>query len=282
MATFNEHLAAGTAYAFGWFIDSNGFPTGGTSSAPSQGAAGSAAFRIRGIKSASPTIPDPERVPVTGDDTLLAEFQFASIATRGFNIEYSIESLTLLSRLLNTTIQTWGEARVALLDIPNPPDYNMGFILQGKAKKQDTGVAGQAAWSGIIMPLSTATPLGRSTFEERGAAVFRYSISPQIAGYDPFGITFGSAVYGQGGALGGRYMPFDSEYPVTLHTWRGTGALSTFTLDYQPVSAAKTPGYSNRVALSTSSVSTTAPYSVTYGSTPAGAAAVVSVYEFQG
>ena len=282
MTTFNEHLAAGTAYAFGWFIDSNGFPTGSTTSAPSQGAAGSAAFRIRGIKTASPTIPDTEKTPVTGDDTLLAEFQFGSIATRGFNVEYSIESLTLLGRLLNVTLQTWGEARVALLDVPTPPEYNMGFILQGKAKKQDTGVAGQTGWAGIVIPLATALPLGRATFEERGAAVFRLSVSPQVAGYDPFGITFGTAVYGQGGASGARYMPFDAENPVVLQTWRGTGALATFTNDYQPVSAAKTPVYVNRVLATTSSVVTTAPYSTTLSAAPAGAAAIVSVHEFAG
>ena len=282
MATFNEYLAAGNAYAFGWFIDSNGFPLGSTASAPSQGAAGSAAFRIRGVKTASPTIPDTEKVPVSGDDSLLAEFNFGSIATRGFNIEYSIESLTMVGRLLNTTVQTWGEVRAALMDIPTPPDYNMGFILQSKAKKQDTGVQGQASWSGVIIPLATATPLGRATFEERGAAVFRYAVSPQTAGYDPFGITIASAVYGQGGASGGRYMPFTAEYPIVLQTWRGTGAIAQFTLDYQPVNATKTPVYVNRVIATTSSVVTTSPYSVTVSANPAGAAAVVSIHEFQG
>jgi len=279
MATFTEWIAAGNAYAFLYFIDNNGFVTGGSPTAPSQGAAGSAALRIRAIKSAAPTIPDPEVTQVTGDDDLEGEFQYPSIASRRFNVEYSIESHSRNATLLNVTQQQWGEILAVPMDIPNPPDYNVGVILQSKAKKKNTGVDGLAAWSGVIVPLATATPLGRAGFDERGAAVFRLSISPQKAGYDPFGITIQESTYSTSAA---RYLPFTSEYPITLHAWRGTGALAQFTLDYQPVSAAKTPGYSNRVLLSTSSVVTTAPYSVTFGSTPAGAAAINVVYEFQG
>lgn len=280
MASFTQKIQAGNAYAFGWFIDSFGFPTGATASAPSQGATGSGAFRIRGIKNASITIPTPEGVPVTGDDSLLGEFQFPSVEIRRFDIDFSVDDLDLLATLLNITLQTWGEARVALNDLDVPPEYNMGFILQSKAKKFDTGVQGQKGWGGTIVPLATASPLGRVAFEERGAAVFRYSISPQSAGYDPRGFTINTANYNVVSG-GGRQQPFTAEYPLHLKTWRGTGAVTEFNLDFQPITAAKTPFYERRVAKTTSAVNTT----TNTGSVSVAAAAgaeLVSIYEFNG
>jgi hypothetical protein len=278
MASFTKGAAAGNQRAFAWFIDDNGFPTGATNTAPSAGATGSGAFQIKGVKTASPTIPESDTVQVTGDDDLISEFSFASLTTRAFTVEYSVEDLTVVAAMLGTTLVTWGEVKVALLDIVSPPERNMGFIFQSRAKKQDSGVMGQAPWHGAIVPIATAEPLGRASFDERGAAVFRMRITPQIAGYDPFGVTIQSANYG---TSGGRYATFLSEHPLHLMRHTGTGAIAEFTLDYQPISAAKTPVYANRVLQTTSSVSTSAPYSYTTSGNPASGAAIVSVYEHE-
>ncbi len=277
MASFTKGLAAGNRLAFAWFIDDYGFPLGSSTSAPSQGATGSPAFNLEGIKTASPTIPEPEIVPVTGDDDLLAEFDFSATTARSFQIEYSVEDLNILSAILGTNVVTWGEAKVSMLDIPNPPERNIGLIFQSRAKKRNLGVSGQKGWNGTIIPLATLTPLGRASYDERGAAVFRMQVTPQQAQYDPVGITIAAANYG---SSGGRYQTFFTENPITLHTWRGTGVVTQFTLQHRPITAAKTPVWSNRVAATTNSVSTTAPYSATVSAAPAGAAAAASVYEF--
>lgn len=276
MPAYKRQVAAGNQRSIMWYINGFGFPTGGSPSDPSQGAAGSSAILIRGIKTSAPAIPNPDTVQVTGDDDLIAEFYFNNIGSRGFEITYSIEDLDVLATHLGIILQNWGEARVAIMDNVNAPERDMGFVFQSRAKKQDSGVAGQKAWGGLVVPLSTYTPLGRVQFEERGAAVFHGYVVPQLAGYDPFGITIQSSQYG---TSGGRLMPFTSEYPLMLHAHRGNGALSTFTLDYKPISAAKTAAVSNRVALTVSSVATSSPYSETFGSTPAGAAAITTIYE---
>ena len=78
-----------------------------------------------------------------------------------------------------------------------------------------------------------------------------------------------------------RYRPFTAENPITMHAHTGNASLQTWTLDYAPVSAVKTSLISNRVALAVSSVSTTAPYSVTTSaSAPITGASIVTVYEF--
>jgi len=278
MPAFNRAAAGGNRYAFMWFKTSDGFATGSTPTAPATGAAGSGVINIRGIKTASPAVPEPDALQITGDDDLIGELEFPSLETRRFTIEYSVEDLQVLSTLLNITLKTWGEARVALLDIVNPPTYNVGFIFQSRAIQQDTASLGAAGWSGTIVPQATATPLGRAAFEERGAAVFRMSITPQIAGYDPLGLTINPANYNTTGA---RLQPFTAENPVALHTARGNGTVTTFNLLYAPISAAKVAATVNRTNATVTAVSTTNK-TATLSTAPAADAVVTFVYEFEG
>lgn len=278
MPAFNRAIAAGNRYAFAWFIDDNGFMTGASTTAPANGAAGSGAFTLSGIKTAAPTIPEPDVVQVTGDDALQGEFSFDSIETRAFTIEYTVEDLSLIATILGVTLTTWGEVRTALMDVPNPPERNMGFIFQSRAKKADTGAQGQKGWNGKFIPLATFTPLGRASFDERGAAVFRGQISPQSSGYDPFGVSILTSNYGTTAA---RQIPFNAENPIHIKTWRGDNTTTAFTLDYVPVSAAKTSAFVDRVVRTVSTVSTGAS-TMTVSSAPGTGRPMIALYEFAG
>lgn len=279
MASFNKSIAAGNAYAFIGFIDSNGFMIGSATTAPVSGAAGSPMIPLLGIKTAAPTVPEREVVQVTGDDDLLGEFDFSSHTSRSFVAEFAVQDLATEALLLGTNVETLGEIRLGALDVLNPAELNVCLIIQSRAKKQDAGTVGQAGWQGVIIPLATAAPLGRDSFSERSPGVFRLQITPQTASNNPWGVTILDA---NTGTTGLRYRPFNAEKPITMHAHTGTGALSTFTLDYQPVSAAKTSVTQRRVAASVSSVSTSSPYSVTVGAAPIGGAPIVTVYEFAG
>lgn len=278
MPAFNRAIAAGNRYAFAWFIDDSGFMLGASTTAPANGAAGSGAFTISGIKTAAPTIPEPDVVQVTGDDALQGEFAFDSIESRAFTIEYAVEDLSIISNILGTTLQTWGEVRAALMDIPNAPERNMGFIFQSRAKKGDAGAAGQKGWNGKVIPLATFTPLGRASFDERGAAVFRGLVSPQSSGYDPFGVSILTSNYGSTAA---RQIPFNAENPIHIKTWRGDNTTTAFTLDYTPISAAKVAAYVDRVVRTVSTVSTGA-VTATVSSAPGTGRPLIALYEFAG
>lgn len=278
MPTFNRAIAAGNRYAFAWFIDDSGFMLGSTTTAPANGAAGSGAFALSGVKTAAPTIPEPDVVQVTGDDALQGEFSFDSIETRAFTVEYAVEDLGFISTILGTTLTTWGEVRAALMDIPNAPERNMGFIFQSRAKKADTGAQGQKGWNGKFIPLATFTPLGRASFDERGAAVFRGLVSPQSSGYDPFGVSILTSNYGTTAA---RQIPFNAENPVHIKRWSGDGTTTTFTLDYAPVTAAKTAVFVDRVTRTVSSVAPGAS-TMTVSSAPGLGRPMIAVYEFAG
>lgn len=277
MTSFTKSATAGNTECWLGFLDSNGFLAGSSPTAPSQGAAGSAMVRLYGIKEAPVAVPEQDVVQVTGDDDLIAEFDFTNIGTRSFVAEFAVEDLNMVAQLQGTLVETVGEIKMTGLDVIAPAELNVCLILQSRAKKIDAGVRGQKGWAGVIIPVATAKPLGRNGFSERTPGVYRLQITPQTASNHPWGISILDA---NAGTSGQRFTVFTAENPITMHAHSGNGALSTFTLDYAPVSAAKTKVYSARVAQTTSSVSTSAPYSVTITGTPIGAAQMITVYEY--
>lgn len=278
MPSFTKNIAAGNNYCYFGFIDNRGYLVGSATTAPAAGAAGSGMIRLQGIKVAAPTVPEPEVVQVTGDDTLLGEFSFDSIAQRAFIIEFAIQNLETEALLLGTNVETVGEIRLGVIDIIDAATLNGCMILQSRAQKQNPGVVGQAGWTGIILPLVTAKPLGRASFDERGPAVYRYQITPQIASNNPWGISILDA---NAGSAGVRYRPFNAENPITMHAHTGNGVLTAFTLDLQPINVAKTVTTATRVNAALASVQTATPFGMTLSGAPIGGAPMVTLYEFQ-
>lgn len=277
MPSYTKAAVAGNTDCWLGIIDGNGFLVGSATTAPSQGAAGSAMIRMTGIKEAPVAVPEQDVVQATGDDDLIAEFDFTNIGTRSFVAEFAVEDLNTVALLQGTLVETVGEIKMTGLDVIAPAELNVCVILQSRAKKQDSGVRGQKGWSGTIIPIASAKPLGRNGFSERSPGTFRLQITPQTASNHPWGISILDA---NAGTSGQRFTVFTAENPITMHAHTGTGALTTFTLDYAPISAAKTKVYSARVAQTTSSVSASAPYSVTITGTPIGGAQLVTVYEY--
>lgn len=268
--------AAGAKYTFGWFVDSDGFITGASPTVPTKGATGSGAFLMEGIKEAAPTTPEQEVVQDTGDDTLIAEFNFDSIATRSFVAQFAIQDATIETAVTGVSIVTQGTSQVWVTDIDNAPEYNFGFLFQGRAINQDSGTDGQKEWTGKFVPVASAKPLGRAAFSERAPAIFNWSIIPQVAGYDAYGITINDTNYG---TVGGRYINYADDYPLHVMAFKGTGAVSTFNLDYTPVSAAGVYAVVERTAVAVLSVSTTNK-TVTLAASPADNARVTIGYKF--
>lgn len=276
MAAPTRAAAAGAQYAFLGFYDANGNLTGGTTTAPANGSVNGNPFdNIIGIKTASPTIPDPDTVQVTGDDTLIAEFDFDSIATRRFTIDVAVMDLDQEAQILGTNVQTIGQMKLGMMDIANRSELSGCIILQSKAKKQDVGAKGQKAWSGVIIPQCTIVPLGRQAFTEREGAVYRFSVTPTKADLHPWGITI---LDSNAGTTAATYMPFTADYPIHIQTYRGDGTETDWVTQHQPISVAKTFVVSNKVAVTPSSV-TPGTKTVVIAAQP-GDAVINVVYEF--
>lgn len=237
MAAPNRVIASGSKYNQLFFYNSDGRLTGSTTTAPATGATGSPAYHIVGWKTGSPTVNEPESEIIDADDTKLGEFTYDSIGERRFTIDIAVNDLELFARLLGTNVQTLAEVKVGVMDIVDAADVNCGFIIQGPAKKYDSGVKGLAGWEGTIVPLAVARPLGRVDYASRTGAVYRLSVTPQTADKDPWGITIQESNAGTSGAT---YMPFTAENPIAVHTWRGDGSTVDFVTRHVPISAAKT------------------------------------------
>ena len=276
MSSSDKVISAGGKYAFMSFINTNGFATGNNTTDITAGSSRGAAL-LEGFKTATLTVGSPNTLVVTGDDVPLGEFDFENIDSRQFTAQFAIQDIELDARMLGVTVQTIAGIKIAGYDISDAPEQTGFVILQSRAKKQDTGTRGQAAWSGVIIPTVSLKPLGREAFTEREAAVYNLSITPQLAGYDVLGLTIAEAVHGTAGM---RYQRFHSEYPIHAQAIRGDGVTTTFNLDYTPVSASLTAVYANRVAATVSSVSTSNK-TVTVSGAPGSVYGIV-LYQFNG
>lgn len=251
MGYFDKYIAAGTQQTQLLFLDSDNLVTGDTRSAPASGATGSGAYNVIGIQEMSAGIPEGENVPVPGDDTTLGAFPFASDAPREFILNVGQFDLTLNARLQNTNVVQVAGASMGVGDSPEVQPASVCLIVQGHSIKRTTGQAGQAAWTGFIMPVVTVRPLDRAQYQGRTAGVNRYQCTVQLATNYPYGITFASNVEG---VLTDYIIPFSSDYPMTLDAFLGNGITATFTLSKTPVSTAYTAPYLERVLQAMTSV----------------------------
>lgn len=282
MSGSRRGISAGAEYAFIGFYDSNGNPTGGTPTAPINGAASD--FRnILGIKTAASVTPDPDIVPDTGDDVLLGEFDFDSIATRRYTLTTAAFDMDLMGYLQGTNTVALGDGYFGVEDIPGAVVPDSCLIVQARTKKMDVGVEGRKAWSGFVEPICSTRFLGRDTYTERAAGVFNWSVTPQSATQSPWGVTLQS----QFAAAAGRRMPFTYDNPIAITIFYGNNSLAIIPVRHRPISASKVFAYTIPAGYSTggilaavSSVSTTAPYSVTLSVAPATGSKTVIIEEF--
>lgn len=279
MAAPNRGIAAGAQQAFLGFYDENGLLTGGTPTAPTNGVVtGNPFAHILGIKEASPEVGEPETEVITGDDIRMGEFDFDSIATRRFTITVAAFNLQQEADILGTNVESIAGFKLGAIDVVDRVERDCCIIINSRTKKQDVGTMGQKAWSGLLIPLATVIPLHRQTFSERTGAVYRLSVTPQVAGNDAWGITYTEALAGTEGLT---YRPFSGDYPMTIGVFSGDGIVTAWTLKHKPVDTNNIAVYMDKVARTVSSVSTTLPYSVTTSSALRAGGRIIVPYGYQ-
>ncbi len=252
MAGSNKGIAAGVNSSFLGLYDDNLQLLGGSLTPPASGVAtGNPFVHIYGVKEAAPAVGTPEELIITGDDVRLGSFSFDSIEGRAFDITTAAFNLAQQAMLLGVNVETIGQMLVSPYDIIDRVELNACLILQGRTKKQDIGVKGAKAYSGVFIPLATIVPLGRDGFTERGAAAWRWNVTPQAAGNHIWGVTLAEASAGTSGAT---YLAFTSDYPIHIQVIEGNASQTAWTVQHRPVSAAKSPVFFNRSAGTTSSV----------------------------
>lgn len=118
---------------------------------------------------------------------------------------------------------------------------------------------GGGVWSGEIVLNATLRYLGSAGYTERGAAVFRYSLTPQPSSYNQLGATL---LDNNGTQKYARVVPFQGlTHPLTAVAIKGNGSATQFSLDRAPIDVSSTNAVYERGTATVSSVVTTAPFS---------------------
>lgn len=254
-----QTTAAGDRFNQILFLDPvDGYPIGGNLTAPTAGTSSGARF-LEGAKSANRTTPEPETTQVTGEDgELFHEYEWSSNASRRFTIEMSIQDLFLAGLVQNMPVNNWLSGQYSYIDVSTVYVPNVMAILNRRSKRLSDG---GGVWSGEIVLNATLRYLGSAGFTERGAAVFRYSMTPQPSGYNQLGFTLYDNNTQQKYA---RIVPFQGlSHPLTAVAIKGNAVVTAWNLDRAPIDATRTNAIFERVAASVSSVTTTAPFTAT-------------------
>lgn len=234
-------IAAGFRVIWYGTRDSSGIFIGGTATAPTAGAAaGSGMIRLNGARTIPITIPDPVIVPVTGDDEPEVSFEFDSESLPNGVLEMSVRDNTFEALVQGTKVQTVGDLDISVIDPKGRSSVDMCFLLSRVAKSWKPGERGAKKWENLWIGSATVKPLYASV-EQRTFSPYRYSLNVSRA--DRVGWTTVNET--EHGTTAASIFPIDSDNPLHLKRFTGNNSQQTFTLDYAPVSAAKTYVYVN-------------------------------------
>jgi hypothetical protein len=276
-ANVTELIAAGFDTLEYHMLDANGIAAGPSGSITA-GATGSAAGRMRGVKTSDINIPEPDITNITGDDSAQGNFIWSPTTLPGFNIDVAVADLQDEGYFQGTTAENSGDLTFGVWQ-PKDQDFP-DFCLIGvsRAKSKMSGSDGVSGYSGIIIPKCNIVPLGRVSFTEREGAVFRYRVAVNMSDGYPWGQTLKTATQG---TTGGAVFPWTAENRITIHAWTGNSVVSSFNTQETPASSSvnKMRVFVDKVINSGGVTVTTATKTVALVPTP-GAVRVVAVYEY--
>lgn len=274
---FSEAGVARAQYAI---MDANGVPQG-TSGSLSNGQDSGAGAWIA-IKRAGGNIPPPRTVVVSGDNGRFRhKYAFNPAEIGELEMNFGAFDQSIYAKVSGTKVDT-GDAEWALIGGETNQRVNAVqtcIIVNTDAQDANSGTNGQARFANYFYPLVNVIPLF-ATMEEAAGAEFQYRGIRTLASKKPWGTAFSTAVNGFTSAT---FFQVSSVYPLTMHTFLGDGATSSFYLNYTPASdatgyAIKAWNANTGVAVTLSSV-VPGTKRVTLSSAPAAGVPIVVLYE---
>lgn len=218
----------------GHVLDSTGFIAGKTGTVAPGGS--DPGFRILGIKEAQNMgVPEPEVVPVVGDDHYIAGFVFPSQAARRFTAVAAVVGLDVIQYMGsgNAYAVGGGNIEVGFLDVVPFSPVNVALISTSQAKSGQGADVGLGQYGGYIVSQCQGIPLGRQTMQEKAAGAMRFGFIESLAGQFPWGETYQTTPHG---VTQSAIQPWQSLFRIAMQRLTGNGVLTVFPLLYQPAS----------------------------------------------
>lgn len=206
----------------------NGLVPAGLSGALEQGETASA-MRILGVKTANMQLPESVRTPVTGDNTLLDVYLFASQEPVTFQLELGVSNFDLTNQTQNTAIYSISYYDFSPLG-PSPVKFNdMWLLLSADAKSKKSGSPG-SGYHHVVLPNVSMAYRGRN-FTEVEAATYVYDVTVSPVNTLFWGKPLGDDVFNTTSVLGLEYF---TENRVGQITHVPASASGQFLLDRVP------------------------------------------------
>lgn len=227
-----DRIGAGFRYIFFGTSDTEGFLQGNGATATANGTI-QPMLRLRGARTFPVTIPDRDRVPVSGDDEPLVTFSFASEQLPNGVMASAVRSLDFEALCKSTLVETIGDLRAGSMAAGGEVSRTMMLLLQREAKKYEGSTKGPTAWEIIMIPACEINPAG-AEWEQRTFNPYNYSINISKAGTAVYGASYTEALRGTNELA---LEPIEADNPVMIEGGYGDGAETGFTLAYTPVAA---------------------------------------------
>ena len=277
-------ISAGADITFYGVLDSTGTFIGNSATAPAAGSQdGAPAAQLDGVKNAPHTVVEPESVTVTGDNSVLGQFQFEPAELASFVLEVGTRDLTFEALCQGTAVHDAGDLSIGVVQPGGVSYQDMCLLVEAEAKSRASGTTGVAAFETLLIPNCTIVPLMRDGYQERAAGTYRYRVTVNAVDSYPWGLALNDT---NNGTTEGSGFIITSENRLHMMAFTGDGSETTFNLDYTPAeeSGDKVLVYVDGV-LSTYTTAYTVSASaktMTFetGSIPASGAKIVVLYEY--
>lgn len=218
---------------------------------------------------------DTNVVQVRGDDGLQGTFQFESDSPITGQLVMGVKDLTFSAATRGETALAIGEWTMVAEDGSPTAQPNLMYLVTRRAISKDSATDGAALFENRLWYNCQTIDKG-SALSYQADAKFNYNITANKSAYTAWGTTCAAS--------------FNSTYKCStvwvstnrtmLHCWVADGTAMAVTVDYTPVSSAKSKAYkvSDGSALTVSSVSAGSK-TITLSAAPTTGTVVVLIYE---
>lgn len=273
MAATQIAAGAGFRHARYWLLDINGYPDGTQS-----GSDGYSGRRIEGAKAYQANMPDPQTVRHTGDDRVLAQDTLPPTELETGSLTSAKTNFTADAELMSQLVRTLGDIQIhadGTDEAGNEPQVCLQLWRQALDLEEGSSTFGKARqWITYLYPSVRVVPKGAG-MSEGAVDENSYSIVPTKVTAYPWGVAFTEVSEGFTEATKVKMI---TDFPLMIERFDAPGVVTTFLLDFTPISTVKTHAFVNGAEVTVSSVSI-ANKTVTLQSAPSASDVVVVLYE---
>jgi hypothetical protein len=231
-----ERIAAGFKFLRYGVINSDGIFIGSTTTVPPVGTSTNGGMaRLQGGRTLPLNISESTVLVVTGDDEPLVSFEFDPEDLPNGSFEMAVRNNAFEALIQGTLVNVLtSDAEVSIIDPKDRDSVTMCLLGSRRAKSWQSGSRGAKKWENLYVPSCVIKPLGVSV-EQRAFSPYVYFFNlskSDRTGWSTINTT-------QHGTTAASAVYIDSDNPLHLHRATGDGATTQFSVDFPPVSGAK-------------------------------------------